>query len=59
MLAGSSLGLGSLWSLVPQLPTAALILRRTIIEDRFLHANLPGYADFASRTRWRLLPGLW
>jgi protein-S-isoprenylcysteine O-methyltransferase Ste14 len=32
---------------------------RTIIEDRTLRAELPGYAEYAQQVRWRLLPGIW
>ena len=28
-------------------------------EDRFLRAELTGYADYAERVRYRLLPGIW
>jgi protein-S-isoprenylcysteine O-methyltransferase Ste14 len=28
-------------------------------EDRMLQAELPGYRDYASRVRWRVLPGIW
>jgi hypothetical protein len=24
-----------------------------------LQAELPGYADYARRVRWRLVPGIW
>lgn len=51
--------LGSWWALLPMLPVVVLILRRTLIEDRYLHANLPGYRAYAARVRWRILPGLW
>ena len=37
----------------------ALLVRRTIIEDRLLQSELPGYADYASQVRYRLIPGLW
>jgi protein-S-isoprenylcysteine O-methyltransferase Ste14 len=48
-------------------PRAALIaciggmffVVRTWLEDRTLHAALPGYRDYAARVRWRLLPGVW
>jgi len=40
--------LGALW-----------LVRRTVVEDRMLRAELRGYADYARRVRWRLLPGLW
>jgi protein-S-isoprenylcysteine O-methyltransferase Ste14 len=36
-----------------------LLIWRTSLEDRFLRENLPGYADYAQRTRWRLFPGIW
>lgn len=35
------------------------LVYRTSREDRFLHRNLPGYADYAARVRWRLVPGVW
>jgi protein-S-isoprenylcysteine O-methyltransferase Ste14 len=53
------LALGSWWSLVPLVPLLILILRRTIIEDRFLQQNLAGYSTYAQRVRCRLVPGLW
>jgi len=28
-------------------------------EDRVLQTELPGYADYARRVRWRLVPGIW
>ncbi|MGA8193396.1 MAG: isoprenylcysteine carboxylmethyltransferase family protein [Acetobacteraceae bacterium] len=36
-----------------------ILLWRTIKEDRMLSAELPGYADYAARVPWRLLPGIW
>jgi protein-S-isoprenylcysteine O-methyltransferase Ste14 len=51
--------LGSWWSLLPLTPMVGLLLRRTIVEDRLLRAELPGYADYAKRVRYRLLPGVW
>lgn len=36
-----------------------LLSYRAVTEDRLLHAELPGYADYASRVRWRVLPGIW
>jgi protein-S-isoprenylcysteine O-methyltransferase Ste14 len=35
------------------------LLYRVLTEDPILHAELPGYADYARRVRWRLLPGIW
>lgn len=51
--------LGSAWALVPGLLTAGLVVLRTALEDRTLQAELPGYAEYARRTRYRLLPGVW
>jgi protein-S-isoprenylcysteine O-methyltransferase Ste14 len=38
--------------------TLALIVR-TAVEDRTLQADLPGYAEYARRVRYRLVPGVW
>jgi protein-S-isoprenylcysteine O-methyltransferase Ste14 len=51
--------LGSLWALLPAIIAAALYVVRTSLEDNLLQAELPGYRDYASRTRYRLVPGLW
>lgn len=58
-LPAGGVALGSWWSLVPLVPVLVLLLRRAVIEDRFLHEHLTGYADYARRVRYRLLPGLW
>ena len=51
--------LGSLWSLLPGLPAAVLMVVRTGLEDRTLRRELPGYEAYAGRVRYRLFPGLW
>jgi protein-S-isoprenylcysteine O-methyltransferase Ste14 len=51
--------LGSWWALIVSGLTAALFVIRTALEDRTLQAELPGYAEYAHRTRFRLLPGIW
>ncbi len=38
---------------------AGLILTRTALEDRMLQNGLPGYKEYASRTKYRVLPGIW
>jgi len=35
------------------------IFIRTDLEDRNLQSELPGYKEYAHRTRYRLLPGVW
>jgi protein-S-isoprenylcysteine O-methyltransferase Ste14 len=51
--------LGSWWALVPAVLSVGLFVLRTRLEDRTLLAELPGYQEFAHRTRFRILPGVW
>jgi protein-S-isoprenylcysteine O-methyltransferase Ste14 len=51
--------LGSAWSLLPAIIAGALLAVRTLLEDRVLQAELPGYREYAARVRWRLVPGIW
>ena len=51
--------LGSGWAMVPALLTVAGLVVRTALEDRTLQAELAGYAEYAQRVRFRLVPGLW
>jgi len=53
------LALASWWGLLPAALAIALLVVRTSFEDRLLKAELSGYADYAHRTRYRLLPGVW
>lgn len=56
---GLALALGSFWALVPAALASAALVLRTFWEDQLLQAELPGYADYASHVRSRLLPGIW
>ena len=56
---GSALALGSWWMLIPAAAGIVLFVWRTGREDATLHEKLPGYVDYAQRTRYRLLPGVW
>lgn len=38
---------------------AVLFVIRTALEDRTLQAELPGYAEYATRVRFHLIPGVW
>jgi protein-S-isoprenylcysteine O-methyltransferase Ste14 len=51
--------LGSLWALIPAVLTVAVVVARTVLEDRTLQAELSGYAEYAQQTRYRLVPGVW
>lgn len=57
--AAAPLVLGSLPALVAAALLIAALVVRTIVEDRTLLAELPGYRDYAARTCRRLLPGVW
>jgi protein-S-isoprenylcysteine O-methyltransferase Ste14 len=59
LFAASPVALGSLWAFLPTLGALAMIIRRTALEDRMLRAELPGYAQYAERVRFRLLFGVW
>jgi protein-S-isoprenylcysteine O-methyltransferase Ste14 len=59
MSVASPLALGSYVSALPMILVAALIIRRLLLEERMLVAELEGYADYAARIHWRLIPGIW
>lgn len=56
---GIPLLLDSPWAFIPVVVFGALFVFRTGLEDRFLRESLPGYAEYARKVRYRLLPGLW
>ena len=56
--SGSGLALGSWWSVLALVPILPVFVRRTLLEDRMLQAELVGYRAYAEKVRWRLLPGL-
>ena len=51
--------LASWWAMIPSGLAAILLIVRTALEDRTLRAELAGYADYARRVRYRLVPGIW
>ena len=58
-LFGIVLALSSAWTLIPVVVASALSVLRTVLEDRALQEELPGYRDYARRVRYRLIPGIW
>jgi len=36
-----------------------VLIRRAIIEDRFLLRELAGYLEYSRTVRYRLVPGIW
>ena len=59
LLVCMPLALGSLYSLIPGALSAVLFIVRTYLEDMMLHEKLPGYREYAQKTRYRLVPGIW
>jgi protein-S-isoprenylcysteine O-methyltransferase Ste14 len=55
---GSGPALGSWWSMLALLPVLIVFVRRTLVEDRMLRDELPGYDAYAQRVRYRVLPGI-
>jgi protein-S-isoprenylcysteine O-methyltransferase Ste14 len=51
--------LGTIWALVPAVIITVVLVIRTSREDRTLQDQIPCYAEFAERTRYRLIPGIW
>jgi protein-S-isoprenylcysteine O-methyltransferase Ste14 len=51
--------LDSIWAFVPALLLIGVLVLRTALEDQTLQEELPGYKEFARKTRYRLFPGIW
>ena len=51
--------LDSAWAFVPAFLLGIVMVLRTALEDSTLQKELPGYAENARKTRYRLLPGVW
>jgi protein-S-isoprenylcysteine O-methyltransferase Ste14 len=59
LLAGVPLALGSFWGPLVLGPFVAVIVWRLLDEETFLRQQLPGYAAYAGKTRYRLIPFVW
>ncbi len=59
MEIGAPLILGSWWALIPSGLIVVLMIIRTVLEERALQAELPGYAEYAQQVKYRLAPGIW
>lgn len=51
--------LGSWWSLLCFAPYAAALVLRICNEEKVLTAGLPGYAEYKTRVKYRLIPFIW
>ena len=53
------LALGSYWGLLVDLAALPALIWRLLDEERVLARDLPGYADYCRRVRYRLIPFVW
>lgn len=51
--------LNSRWAFIPATVTAAVTVLRTALEDRTLQNELEGYADYACKVKYKLVPVIW
>jgi len=58
-LPGIVLALGSVWTIIPVIVALIIAVIRTTLEDKTLQEELPGYRDYVSRVRFRLIPGVY
>jgi protein-S-isoprenylcysteine O-methyltransferase Ste14 len=59
MLLGIPIALGSSWGVLIVVAMLPVLIWRLLDEERFLVTNLPGYAEYQRRVRYRLLPLIW
>lgn len=59
MMVGMPPALDSLWGLVVVAVALPVLAARILDEERMLRQELPGYPEYASRVRKRLVPGVW
>jgi protein-S-isoprenylcysteine O-methyltransferase Ste14 len=59
MLLGMPIALGSWWGVLTMAAVVPAVVWRLLDEERFLARNLPGYAEYQSKVRYRLLPLAW
>jgi protein-S-isoprenylcysteine O-methyltransferase Ste14 len=59
LLIGMAIALGSWWGLLMLGAIMPALIWRIFDEERFLGANLPGYAEYMAKVRFRLVPGVW
>lgn len=53
------LALGSYWALLPASAIIPVLVFRIIDEEKELLVNLAGYAEYAQKVTYRLIPGIW
>src|SRR5665213_2150786 len=59
LLVGIPLSLGSFWGLLVLAVMMPALMWRLFEEETFLEKNLPGYSEYRSKVRYRLVPFVW
>lgn len=57
-LARIALALGSVWTFIPVIIALIITVIRTVLEDKTLQEELPGYREYVRRVHYRLIPGI-
>jgi protein-S-isoprenylcysteine O-methyltransferase Ste14 len=59
MLLGIPIALGSKWGVLALVAIIPALIWRLLDEEKFLAHHLPGYVEYQSRVRYRLIPLIW
>ena len=59
MYLAGPVALGSYWAVLPGLLLPIVLAMRLLDEERLLAEELAGYRDYQTRTKFRLIPGIW
>ena len=59
MLLGMSIELGSWWGLLILILMMPALLWRILEEEKLLAKDLPGYAEYRNKVKYRLIPHIW
>ena len=59
LIVAMPLALGSWLSVLLVVPFFPVLIWRILDEENFLRMNLPGYAVYMQKVRYRLVPGVW
>ena len=59
MVLASPIALGSWWALLLALSIIPILVVRILDEEKVLARDLEGYAEYAQKVQYRMLPGLW
>jgi protein-S-isoprenylcysteine O-methyltransferase Ste14 len=59
LMIGMPIALGSIAALATSAIMIAMLVPRLLDEEKLLRAELPGYAEYCARVKWRLVPGVY